>query len=156
MNKDYKVLSILLDYPIEHSPDEVQIMKETLPQVESFFEWMLKTPLLEQEEKYVEQVDRSSRGCLYLFEHIHGESRDRGGAMVSLKEHYLQYGFEATESDLPDYLPLMLEFMSCIPLEEAQKFLAQFSTPLSAVIEHHHQKSTLWSPLLQLLKPGEK
>ena len=68
--------------------------------------------------------DRSRTLSLNLFEHVHGESRDRGGAMVSLVETYREGGFDPVTSELPDHLPVLLEFLSTRPFAEAQDTLA--------------------------------
>jgi len=76
------------------------------------------------EEQYVMLFDRSRTLSLNLFEHVHGESRDRGGAMVSLLETYRDSGFEPATTELPDHLPVLLEFLSTRPNSEAQEILA--------------------------------
>ncbi len=72
------------------------------------------------QERYVLLFDRSRTLSLNLFEHIHGESRDRGGAMVDLLETYRAGGFDLTGPELPDHLPVLLEFLSTRPLAEAK------------------------------------
>ena len=67
--------------------------------------------------------DRSRTLSLNLFEHIHGESRDRGGAMVSLIETYREGGFEPATSELPDHLPVLLEFLSRATLRRGAGYL---------------------------------
>jgi nitrate reductase delta subunit len=70
-----------------------------------------------------------------LFEHVHGESRDRGQAMADLIELYRGHGFEPTASELPDFLPLFLEFLSLLPGDEAQALLAEPAGILQALAE---------------------
>ncbi|MGH7057816.1 MAG: nitrate reductase molybdenum cofactor assembly chaperone, partial [Acetobacteraceae bacterium] len=67
---------------------------------------------LEAEERYVELFDRGRGTCLNLFEHLHGEARDRGQAMVELKQMYERGGFMLTSKELPDHLPVVLEYLS--------------------------------------------
>ncbi|MFV0245510.1 MAG: nitrate reductase molybdenum cofactor assembly chaperone [Qingshengfaniella sp.] len=76
------------------------------------------------EEEYVHLFDRSRSLSLNLFEHVHGESRDRGGAMVSLLETYREAGFEPATTELPDHLPVLLEFLAARPADEARAVLA--------------------------------
>lgn len=76
------------------------------------------------EERYVALFDRSRTLSLNLFEHVHGESRDRGGAMVSLLETYRDGGYEPATTELPDHLPVLLEFLSTRPRDEARAILA--------------------------------
>ena len=77
--------------------------------------------------------DRSRTLSLNLFEHVHGESRDRGGAMVSLIETYREGGFEPATTELPDHLPVLLEFLSTRPFAEAQETLADAAHILDAL-----------------------
>jgi len=80
--------------------------------------------IYELEEQYVMLFDRSRTLSLNLFEHVHGESRDRGGAMVSLVETYREGGFDPATSELPDHLPVLLEFLATRPEGEAREVLA--------------------------------
>src|SRR6056297_689986 len=75
------------------------------------------------QEQYVMLFDRSRTLSLNLFEHVHGESRDRGGAMVSLMETYRDGEFEPATSELPDHLPLLLEFLAVRPFSEVRDTL---------------------------------
>ena len=79
--------------------------------------------LYDLQERYVTLFDRGRALSLHLFEHVHGESRDRGQAMVDLLELYRAGGLELAARELPDYLPLMLEFLSTRPQAEAQELL---------------------------------
>ncbi|MEM9638033.1 MAG: nitrate reductase molybdenum cofactor assembly chaperone, partial [Pseudomonadota bacterium] len=85
------------------------------------------------QETYVGLFDRSRTLSLNLFEHVHGESRDRGGAMVSLVETYRAGGFDPVTSELPDHLPMLLEFLSTRPFAEAQETLAEAAHILEAL-----------------------
>ncbi|BCL76002.1 respiratory nitrate reductase subunit [Jeongeupia sp. HS-3] len=76
------------------------------------------------EEAYVGLFDRGRSTSLHLFEHLHGEGRDRGAAMVQLGEMYHRAGFMLKPGELPDYLPALLEFLGCRPLEEVRAVLA--------------------------------
>ena len=79
--------------------------------------------LLSAEERYVELFDRGRATSLNLFEHLHGESRDRGHAMVELKRRYERAGFELATRELPDHLPVVLEYLSCREVVEARDML---------------------------------
>ena len=67
---------------------------------------------LEAQAKYDSLFERGRSLSLWLFEHVHGESRDRGQAMVDLMAQYDMAGFEINAKELPDYLPMYLEFLS--------------------------------------------
>ena len=77
------------------------------------------------QERYGLLFDRSKTLALHLFEHVHGESRDRGQAMVDLKAMYENAGLVIAANELPDYVPLFLEFLSTQPLAEARELLGQ-------------------------------
>ena len=81
--------------------------------------------LLDAEERYCELFDRGRALSLHLFEHLHGESRDRGTAMVELKQLYRAAGFDLVGNELPDYLPVVLEYLSCRELPEARDMLVE-------------------------------
>lgn len=80
--------------------------------------------LLELEERYVQLFDRGRATSLHLFEHLHGESRERGAAMVDLVQIYSAAGLELASNELPDYLPALLEYLSCRSLDEVRAMLA--------------------------------
>ena len=79
--------------------------------------------LLAPEERYVELFDRGRATSLNLFEHLHGENRDRGDAMVELKRRYERAGFELATRELPDHLPVVLEYLSCRGIAETRDVL---------------------------------
>ena len=71
--------------------------------------------LYDLQERYVLLFDRTRSLSLHLFEHVHGESRDRGQAMVDLLTMYEERGLAAVKNELPDFLPLFLEFLATLP-----------------------------------------
>ena len=132
--RTYKVLSLLLGYPSKAMQDNMLELKEVLAsegviegrnakKLYAFMDRIARLDLLKLQEQYVALFDRSRTNSLYIFEHVHGESRDRGGAMVDLSETYEKYGYKLDSGELPDYLPLFLEFLSVLPPEDAQAFL---------------------------------
>lgn len=132
--RSYKVLSLLLGYPSEALQDNMEELKVALQEegalkgrytkkLYAFMDRLAQMDLLKLQEQYVALFDRSRTNSLYIFEHVHGESRDRGGAMIDLSETYEKYGYKLDSSELPDYLPLFLEFLSVLPPEDAQAFL---------------------------------
>lgn len=89
--------------------------------------------LLAAEERYVDLFDRGRALSLHLFEHLHGDGRDRGAAMVELKALYAAAGFELTASELPDYLPVVLEYLSQRDMTEARDMLADCARILASI-----------------------
>ncbi|MCI0600328.1 MAG: nitrate reductase molybdenum cofactor assembly chaperone [Beijerinckiaceae bacterium] len=107
--------------------------------------------LLEIEERYVELFDRGRASCLNLFEHLHGDSRDRGTAMIELKRLYESAGFELATRELPDYLPVVLEYLSCRNLAEARAMLSDCSHILKAIASALMARGSAYTAILQTL-----
>lgn len=121
----FQILSALLLYPepvlIENLPElEAELAKTPLMHapLRPLLESLAADELIKLQERYVTTFDRTPSHSLHLFEHIHGESRDRGQAMVDLMEEYKKHGLEMSGEDLPDFVPLFLEFLSQLEDEE--------------------------------------
>lgn len=128
----YRVLSLLLDYPEQPLIDALPELDSALADVEPalcaqlapLFAHLGGEPsLIALQETYVGTFDRQPAHSLHLFEHLHGEDRARGQAMVDLIEEYRAHGFEPVSHELPDYLPLFLEFLSLCAADEARRLL---------------------------------
>ncbi len=91
--------------------------------------------------------DRTRSLSLHLFEHVHGESRDRGQAMVDLKALYERHGLSMNSSELPDHLPLFLEFLSAIPEVEAFELLGETSHVLEAIRQRLKKRKCAYSSI---------
>lgn len=107
--------------------------------------------LLEAEERYVELFDRGRAASLHLFEHLHGESRDRGQAMVELRRLYEQAGYELSTRELPDYLPVVLEYLSCRDLREARELLRDCAHILRRIGQSLIARGSRYAAVLQAL-----
>lgn len=109
--------------------------------------------LIDLQEAYVGLFDKSRQTSLHLFEHVHGESRDRGMAMVNLREIYMAAGLFQDESELPDYLPLYLEYLSVLPGTEARAGLADVAPILQGIYRQLvRRESGYAAPLAALLE----
>lgn len=135
-NRTFKALSALLTYPtrelVKAIPeitaaiaDEGLLSQAAVKQLEPLLADLSAADLYDLQERYVELFDKTRRHSLHLFEHIHGESRIRGQAMVDLVEHYQKSGLLLSTSELPDFIPLFLEFLSARPIEEARGLLGE-------------------------------
>ena len=135
MDRTLKALSLTLSYPtaeLQEAMPEIGSVLAADPRLSTQNRQALQRlthdigqgDLFDVQESYVMLFDRSRTLSLNLFEHVHGESRDRGGAMVSLIETYRGGGFEPATTELPDHLPVLLEFLSTRPTREAQETLA--------------------------------
>ncbi len=107
--------------------------------------------LLDLQERYVLLFDRTGSLSLYLFEHVHGESRDRGQAMIDLQAHYERNGLAIGAAELPDFLPLFLEFLSLLPLPEAREMLGQTAHILMALAERLHRRGSSYEAVFRAL-----
>jgi nitrate reductase delta subunit len=101
--------------------------------------------------RYFALFDRSRTLSLHLFEHVHGESRDRGQAMADLVTLYRGHGFEPTATELPDFLPLFLEFLSLLPGHEAQALLAEPAGILQALADRLVTRKSSYAAVFQAL-----
>jgi len=142
--KTYKALGALLGYPtqelIDALPDLYSVIVEEaiVPRAQrdalkQLLHWIGGQDLLDLEEQYVEWFDRGRATSLHLFEHVHGESRDRGQAMVDLKRLYEIEGLQLAAHELPDYLPAILEYLSLRPLPAANEMIGDFAHILRSI-----------------------
>ncbi|MEO8600418.1 MAG: nitrate reductase molybdenum cofactor assembly chaperone [bacterium] len=127
----FQILSALLLYPepalLENLPAlEAELAKTPLlhAPLRPLLDMLATDDLITLQERYVTTFDRNPSHSLHLFEHIHGESRDRGQAMVDLMEEYKKHGLDMTGEDLPDFVPLFLEFLSQVEEQEAGRLLS--------------------------------
>jgi nitrate reductase delta subunit len=136
MNTTLKVLSLLLTYPTAELIAGVPELKAALETdgalgeremklVTQLADDIGKLDLYDAQERFVFLFDRTRTLSLHLFEHVHGESRDRGQAMVDLMAMYEADGFEIDAKELPDFLPMFLEYLSNKPEAEARELLGQ-------------------------------
>lgn len=140
----YKALSALLQYPSDalvEAAGEIgaalradgRLGRSQLAGIDRLVARLTVGDLLGTQEDYVALFDRSRSLSLHLFEHVHGESRDRGQAMVNLIAHYEANGYCLESNELPDFLPLFLEFLSLVEYAEAADLLADIVHILAAL-----------------------
>lgn len=163
MSTTFKALSALLSYPTEDLKavagdirrvlmEEALIPQWTLARVEKLIGEIETLDLFELEERYVFLFDRTRSLSLHLFEHVHGESRNRGQAMVDLRTLYEQAGLECSSHELPDYLPMFLEYLSTRPADEAKALLAEPLTVIAALRERLARRKTSYAAVLRALE----
>lgn len=162
MARTYRALAALIAYPTEAlqaARDEIAavLAEEDLvpaPQraaIDDLLAELAERDIYELQERYFTLFDRSRTLSLHLFEHIHGESRDRGQAMADLIELYRGHGFEPTASELPDFLPLFLEFLSLLPGHEAQALLAEPAGILQTLADRLVTRKSAYAAVFQAL-----
>ena len=107
--------------------------------------------LLDRQATHVALFDRVRTLSLHLFEHAHGDSRARGAAMVDLVELYRRHGLDVTARELPDYLPLVLEFLSTLPRADALAHLAETAPILAAIRDRLARRSNAYADAFDAL-----
>ncbi|MBN8959019.1 MAG: nitrate reductase molybdenum cofactor assembly chaperone [Rhizobiales bacterium] len=158
----FKALSALLSYPTENMREALAEIAEVVrasPLVASrerenllaLIDEIGERDLFAAEEHYVDLFDRGRALSLNLFEHLHGDSRDRGAAMVELKRIYEAAGFELSARELPDFLPAVLEYLSCRELAEARDMLADCADILTAITRSLVARRSRYAAALQAL-----
>jgi len=157
-----KVVSRLLDYPSEAlfaAADELievvnksaEISPENRTQLANFIGELAARDLYDAQESYDLLFDRGRALSLLLFEHVHGESRDRGQAMVDLISVYKTKGFDVSSEQLPDYIPLYLEFLSEQEDTYAQEWLGDVCHLLAMLAERLNERDCHYAVLFDTL-----
>lgn len=147
MMRSLRVLSRMLDYPQAalqtHADELVDALRSeavfsgaTTKALVHCMETLRDGDLYDLQAGFVDTFDRGRARSLYLFEHVHGESRDRGQAMVDLGTSYRTSGLRIDQRELPDYLPLFLEFLSTLPAQEANEWLQA----VAELVAHLHAR----------------
>jgi len=144
--KTLKLLAVLLSYPSEdliaalpeiarRLGEESALRGATQDALAGLLAELKREDLLDLQERYVAQFDSGRSTSLHLFEHVHGDSRDRGQAMVDLNALYRRSGFVIRANELPDYLPAVLEYLASRPAAEVHELLEDCVHILRAVGE---------------------
>lgn len=160
--RTFKALGIFLWYPTEEwlsgvdslcniIKDEKLLNNDDILAVTKFAKDLASGDLLEAQENYVDTFDRIRSLSMHLFEHVHGESRDRGQAMVDLAEVYKEKGFVLGKSELPDYLPVFLEYLSHLPKDEAIEMLSDTTNILKGLGKRLTERGSPYSSVFNIL-----
>jgi nitrate reductase delta subunit len=162
MAQTFKALSALLSYPTAELQAAARDCRATIARdglvpagarraLEPLIEELASGDLYDLQERYVLLFDRTRSLSLHLFEHVHGESRDRGQAMIDLKAQYQAHGLAISAAELPDFLPLFLEYLSILPAGEACGLLAQPAHILAALAERLRQRRSPYEAAFRAL-----
>lgn len=159
----YKILALLLDYPDASLIEALPLMPNVLQQeglldaseqkqVDDFIHACSDLTLGDWQMLYVNQFDCGKRLNLYLLDHIYGDSRERGQAMVDLKEMYERAGLQMSDEELPDFIPLFLEYLS---LQGDPNRAQLLLSDVRSVLEHIHkllvERSSSYASLFAVL-----
>jgi nitrate reductase delta subunit len=160
--KTLKVLSALISYPtveLTAAASELRgvlAVEGLLPKpihadIEALIDDIAGADLLDAQERYILLFDRTRSLSLHLFEHVHGEGRDRGQAMVDLIKVYEDGGYSPTASELPDFLPLFLEFASTRRPADAIELIGQPVHVLTALGERLRKRKSPYTAVFAAL-----
>jgi nitrate reductase delta subunit len=164
-----RVLAGLLGYPDARLRGYLPEMRDILRrdgalsaarqiELDALIDSLASADPLETEANYVRLFDCGRATSLHLFEHVHGDSRDRGPAMIDLAQTYEKAGLYLAPGELPDYLPAVLEFVSTQPPREARAFLGEMAHLLNALFNALQQRASPYASVLGALLElaGEK
>jgi nitrate reductase delta subunit len=155
--KIYKLCSLALQYPDEEllaARPELAVAAAGLPRAEAalalgrFFDWWAETPEIELAQRYVETFDLYKRSSLYLTYYALGDKRERGQALLRLRKLYRAAGLPQTGSELPDYLPLMLEFAAAAAPGQGELVLREHRSALELVCLSLHEQDSPYADVL--------
>lgn len=168
-SRSLRVLARLLSYPDASLRGDLADMRQALvaenaiatprlAELDALISALERGNALELEADYVEVFDRGRATSLHLFEHVHGDSRDRGPAMIDLTQTYEKAGLFLGPDEMPDYLPVVLEFVSTQPPKEARAFLAEMAHIFNAIFNALQQRNSPYASVLGALLElsGEK
>lgn len=159
---ELKALACLLLYPDEELLKSLPEIESTLResaeldasskgQLKGLIEWIRETDMSSLQAAYVSTFDIGKHGSLNLFEHTQGDSRDRGHVMVELNRLYKEHGLELTTTELPDHLPVFLEFLAGLKREDAQLWLESVIGPIKKIDHELQLDASPWEAVTAAL-----
>ncbi|MCO1335783.1 nitrate reductase molybdenum cofactor assembly chaperone [Microbulbifer sp. OS29] len=162
MKRILRALALLLDYPSESLKAHIAEIRETLESekllsstdramLEPLLRSFLQQDLLGLQVTYSDVFDNSRTLSLHFFEHIHGESRERGQAMLDLGEEYIAHGCFLQRDELPDFIPIFLEFASCLPEAEIRDWLSRPAHVFAALAKRLDERKSAYAGIFHLL-----
>lgn len=158
-----KIIGALLAYPSQDLQDAAGEMKtilrqeawlsgKTLGNIETFLDELKGKDILDAQEEYVDLFDRTPSLALHMFEHVHGDSRDRGQALVELDMLYREIGLDNVSEHTPDYLPLFLEYLSMLSVDDARHNLDGAIDVIAVIGERLKRRESSYAVLFEALK----
>ena len=159
MSPAIKALAALLGYPsaeLQQHVGEVRQALRPLPgsaqaRLEPLLQAFERDELLDLQSAYSELFDRSRALSLHLFEHVHGDSRERGQAMIDLGQQYAERGFMLDTNELPDFVPVFLEYAAFLPQLEACALLRQPAHVFAALAERLDRRQSSYAGIFHAL-----
>jgi nitrate reductase molybdenum cofactor assembly chaperone NarJ/NarW len=162
MKMTLRTLAVLLGYPSAELQAHAGELREALrsegkltaadrDRLDPLLRSLESDDLLDLQADYSELFDRSRSLSLHLFEHVHGDNRERGQAMIDLGQQYLANGFFLEANELPDFVPVFLEFASCLPPSEARETLCQPAHVFAALAERLDKRQSRYAAVFHCL-----
>ena len=159
----YKLLSVLLEYPdqelVAHIPElqdfianNVEADAAEQKALQRFLLHLQETDLTSLQADYVKTFDMTAENSLHLTHHLFGDDKNRGPALIDLGELYKDYGVEVATNELPDYLPLILEFTAYLDGSEATVFLSDAKKVLGVLAENLTKADSPYAALLSIVE----
>ena len=169
----YKLLAELLDYPSEQlvadlreviaeqgdvaglleAVDRDQIFpRDEREKIAAFIAWALAEDSTELQANYVKTFDMVPEHSLHLTHHLFGDDKNRGPALIDLSEYYKSFGLQHEDGEIPDYLPLMLEFVSQLEENEARIFLADATKVFKVLAANLEKSASPYAPLIRVIE----
>lgn len=160
----FNLLAKLLDYPdeelmkylgeiTEEVSKDPDISEQETNSIQEFTSWMSEHNILAMQEIYVQTFDITPEHDLHLTHHLFGDdNRDRGPALIDLSEHYKQAGLEVKQGEIPDYLPLMLEYLSTLNDIEVRIFLGDVIKILKILAENLEKAKSPYALLIRIIE----
>ena len=162
MSLTLRVLARLLSYPDDALRDHLDELRQALrheaalpparlAELNALIDSLCVQNAIDAEADYVQLFDSGRRTSLHLFEHVHGDSRDRGPALIDLAQTFEAAGLYLAEGEMPDHLPVVLEFASTQPPREAQALLAEMAHLFNAIFNALHKRRSRYASALNAL-----
>jgi nitrate reductase molybdenum cofactor assembly chaperone NarJ/NarW len=160
----YRTLSLLLEYPDEALMSVLWQVRDLVGNdtegwaaagrdvLSRFLDHLESQPLTELQADYVKTFDLTPEHSLHLTHHLFGDDKNRGPALIDLSEFYRQHGLELSANELPDYLPLMLEFASTLPEDEALDFLGQLHRVLRVLAANLDKAESPYAAVVRVVE----
>lgn len=165
----FKLLSLLLDYPTEELVAELRTVAGGAALVDEldrprrfgagdrqavaeFIDRLREVDLAQAQAEYVQTFDLTPEHSLHLTHHLFGEEKGRGPALIDLSEYYRSYGLRHAEEELPDFLPLILEFLSGLAADEATVFLGDAAKVLTVLAANLEAAGSPYAPLVRVIE----
>lgn len=160
----YKILSRLIDYPDQELKDNLQTLRAFVMNekdlasadrnaISDFIDYAESRSLIELEQNYVQTFDSRPENSLHLTHHLFGDDdRGRGPALINLGEHFKKSGLTPAKGELPDYLPLILEFIATLEKEKAGEFLGEALKVLTVLADNLDKEKSPYASLIRIIE----